>query len=149
MIKKMFESKEAYPFGRALIKDKKLYVGSMTIVHDVYSYNGKTLKHRVGTGADDRIVAGKVSNYMTLDYYGGSTHLTSGKTMTLKKGQRFGIVRKSTKDTNPYVYRAFSSGEGKLQLDGYGFKAIKTGVEKWHFEPDAYSDAITMKFTVK
>jgi hypothetical protein len=48
--------------------------------------------------------------------------------MTLKKGQRFGIFRKSTKDTNPYVYRALSSGEGKLQLDGYGFKAVKTGV---------------------
>ncbi len=45
--------------------------------------------------------------------------------MTLKKGQRFGIVRKSTKDTNPYVYRALSSGEGKLQLDGYGFKAVR------------------------
>ncbi len=47
----MFEAKEAYPFGRALIKDKKLYLGSMTIVHDVYSYKGKTLKYRVGTGA--------------------------------------------------------------------------------------------------
>ena len=148
-IKKVFESKEAYPFGRALIKDKKFYLGSMTIVHDVYSYTGKTLKHRVGTGADDRAAVGKVSKYMTLDEYGGATHLTSGKSMTLKKGQRFGIVRKSTKDTNPYVYRALSSGESKLKLDGYGFKAVKTGVEKWHFEPEAYGNSVTMKFTVK
>ncbi|MGX9806528.1 hypothetical protein ACV3PA_04805 [Exiguobacterium acetylicum] len=148
-IKKMFESKNAYPFGRALIKDKKLFIGSMTIVHDVYSYKGKTLKHRLGTGADDRTVAGKVSKYMTLDYYNGSTHLTSGKSMTLKKGKRFGIVRKSTKDTNPYVYRAFSSGEGKLTFDGYGFKAVEKGVEKWNFEPDAYDKSVTVKFTVK
>ncbi len=148
-IKKVFEAKEAYPFGRALIKDKKLYLGSMTIVHDVYSYKGKTLKHRIGTGADDRDAVGKVSKYMTLDEYGGTTHLTSSKSMTLKKGQRFGIVRKSTKDTNPYVYRALSSGESKLKLDGYGFKAIKTGVEKWHFEPEAYGNSVTMKFTIK
>ncbi|WP_214805524.1 MULTISPECIES: hypothetical protein [unclassified Exiguobacterium] len=148
-IKKVFEAKEAYPFGRALIKDKKLYLGSMTIVHDVYSYKGKTLKHRIGTGADDRDAVGKVSKYMTLDEYGGTTHLTSSKSMTLKKGQRFGIVRKSTKDTNPYVYRALSSGESKLKLDGYGFKAIKTGVEKWHFEPEAYGNSVTVKFTVK
>lgn len=149
VIKKVFEAKEAYPFGRALIKDKKLYLGSMTIVHDVYSYKGKTLKHRIGTGADDRDAVGKVSKYMTLDEYGGTTHLTSSKSMTLKKGQRFGIVRKSTKDTNPYVYRALSSGESKLKLDGYGFKAIKTGVEKWHFEPEAYGNSVTMKFTIK
>lgn len=148
-IKKVFEAKEAYPFGRALIKDKKLYLGSMTIVHDVYSYKGTTLKHRIGTGADDRDAVGKVSKYMTLDEYGGTTHLTSSKSMTLKKGQRFGIVRKSTKDTNPYVYRALSSGESKLKLDGYGFKAIKTGVEKWHFEPEAYGNSVTVKFTVK
>ncbi|QZY86411.1 hypothetical protein [Exiguobacterium acetylicum] len=148
-IKKVFEAKEAYPFGRALIKDKKLYLGSMTIVHDVYSYKGKTLKHRIGTGADDRDAVGKVSKYMTLDEYGGTTHLTSNKSMTLKKGQRFGIVRKSTKDTNPYVYRALSSGESKLKLDGYGFKAIKMGVEKWHFEPEAYGNSVTVKFTVK
>ncbi|WP_214747030.1 MULTISPECIES: hypothetical protein [unclassified Exiguobacterium] len=148
-IKKMFEAKQAYVFGQALIKNKKLYLGSSTIVYDVYSYQNKTLKHRIGSGADDRAAVGKVSTYMLLDYYGGRTHLTSGKSITLKKGQRFGIVRKSTKDTTPYVYRVFSSGEGKIEGDGNGFKAVEKGVEKWNFEPDAYDKSVTVKFTVK
>ncbi|MDI3236400.1 hypothetical protein QK289_15400 [Exiguobacterium antarcticum] len=148
-IKKIFEAKEPYTFGKAVIRDKKLYLGSMTIVHDVYSYQGTKLKRRDGTGADDRKVAGKVSKYMTLDGYAGYTYLTSPSNISLKKGQSVAVVREYKDDTTPYVYRALSSGEGRLKMEGYHFKAIKSGVERWMFEPDAYGDSETVKFTVK
>lgn len=148
-IKKIFEAKKTYTFGKAVIRDQKLYLGSMTIVHDVYSYKGTKLTHRVGNGADDRKVAGQVSKYMTLDGYAGYTYLTSPHNISLKKGQSIAVVREYKDDTTPYVYRALSSGEGSLKMEGYHFKAVKTGVERWTFEPDAYGEADKVKFTVR
>jgi hypothetical protein len=146
-IKKLISIKKTYYGGTAAIKDKVLYLGAITIVLDKYYYKKGKLYHKKGSGADDRKVAGKVNRYLYLEKKNGKTVYNGSRSFSIKKGQKIAIVRKSTKDSSEYGYRILGDSQ-KLDFSGFKIIAKSTGTEVWHFEPDAYDTALTIRIKV-
>lgn len=148
-VRTLLQPDKSYSFGNVTIKNKKLYLGTASIVHDTYRYEKNKWKHRVGTGQDDRDLAGPVTKWLKLSQVNGKARFSTSRNVKLKIGDTFAIVRSDRTDTSPFSYRTLQSGSSKMKyLYPSVYKATKKGKEEWTFDEHAYGLYTTLSFSI-
>lgn len=148
-VRTLLQPDKSYSFGNVKIKNKTLYLGTASIVHDTYRYEKNKWKHRIGTGQDDRDLAGPVTKWLKLSQKKGKARFSTSRNVKLRVGDTFAIVRADRTDTSPFSYRTLQSGSSKMKyLYPSVFKAIKKGKEEWTFDEHAYGLYTTLTFSI-
>ena len=125
----MTVEEQALPNGIAVIKDKELFLTNhlFTVAERYVFENGEFVRY-IGTGADDRKLAGAAEHILVLEKRNGIPYLSGERNLTMKVGESFSIIRGDENDTSQdYIYRLYFDNLNKVTIaaDGGVLKAVK------------------------